>query len=291
MITTATPSQVMARPAARFTLPEGDLTHNVDQFFAYSERHGNTEAQHLPWDQLRPELLTPVERKAVQFVTYIEDHLPGYFADYARIFPIDADTPLERCAFNRALYHFTVRWAYEEDRHAHALATYQWRAGITPEDQLSLQLVTECRKPFKLAYLEPLQVFTYTLIQEKATQLYYQQLAHCTREPVLKVLMTRLARDEARHFAFFSKLVERYVELHGEATVPCLRDVVENFRMPLSDTLTQYWRLSLQAIAAADGYDYTEAFASLLGVLQRAGLKGQASVNSLADLVRQVRGL
>jgi len=49
--------------------------------------------------------------------------------------------------------------------------------------------------------------FTYTLVQEKATQLFYQRFNAVATEPVLRDLLLRLARDEARHFAFYAELI------------------------------------------------------------------------------------
>src|SRR5690349_4309097 len=40
----------------------------------------------------RPERLTQVQRDAVQTVLYVEDHLPGYLAEYLRIMT-DPDLP------------------------------------------------------------------------------------------------------------------------------------------------------------------------------------------------------
>ncbi|HEY9845602.1 MAG TPA: hypothetical protein V6D03_05330, partial [Candidatus Caenarcaniphilales bacterium] len=89
----------------------------------------------IPWQELKPELLTQKQRLAITFLNFIEDHLPGYFAEYTKRFPINEDTPLEACIYNRELYYFFSRWAQEEDRHAHVLANYQLRAGLVSAEQ------------------------------------------------------------------------------------------------------------------------------------------------------------
>src|SRR5262249_33013094 len=148
---------------------------------------------------------------AVAFITYIEDHLPGYFLEYQRLFPVDAAAPPGDFLHNRELYRFSVKWAQEEDAHAHVLFAYQVRAGLADPDALRAKLGGAGQKPFRLGVPEPIQVFAYTLIQEKATQLFYQQLGHAVEEPVLKEILRQLARDEARHFAFFSRVVRAYL--------------------------------------------------------------------------------
>ncbi|WP_309248820.1 acyl-ACP desaturase [Streptomyces sp. MNP-20] len=79
---------------------------------------------------------------------------------------------------------------------------------------------------------------------------------------MLQDLLQRLARDEARHFALYTQLVTSYLEQHGERAVPYMKQVLSTFRMPLANTLNDYWRWSLK-VAAAVGYDHTEAYDAL----------------------------
>jgi hypothetical protein len=48
---------------------------------------------------------------------------------------------------NRELYHFTIRWAQEEDNHARALARYQVVTGMAEPDQLRRDLAVEACVP------------------------------------------------------------------------------------------------------------------------------------------------
>ena len=84
-----------------------------------------------------------------------------------------------------------------------------------------VELAQEGMKQFDLPYEHPIQAFAYTLVQEKATQLFYQRFKDVVTEPVLRDLLNRLARDEARHFAFYSALVGEYIQRNSiAATVP-----------------------------------------------------------------------
>lgn len=246
----------------------------------------------IDWTKLDPERLTEGHRSAVEFITFIEDHLPGYFALYEELMPVDGSVPVDEYIYNREYYHFTVKWAQEEDRHAHTLFAYQVRAGMATEAELRRRLAEEGRKRFEVPYRQPIQIFTYTLLQEKATQLFYQQLCQLVDEPVLRSLLTHLARDESRHFAFFSRLVEAHMRRNGPALAAPIREVLTSFKMPLATTLRNYWRWSLRLADVAGGYDHTEAYEELARIVQRAADGRTATyAEDLADLVRKIRHL
>jgi len=239
----------------------------------------------IPWQDLQPELLTAKQRSAIAFVNLIEDHLPGYFTEYMQLFPINTHTPLEACMYNRELYHFLVRWAQEEDRHAHVLTNYQLRAGLMPVEQLQQELAHEGRKQFTIKFTEPLQVFTYALLQEKATLLYYKQLHQVIREPVLKFILRLLMKDEARHFAFFSSIVGAHIEEFGEQAIPLIKVVLQDFKMPLHNTLTNYWRRAMVTCDAVGGHQYAAASKALAKLVHKwadpaARLQAPSMVNT-----------
>jgi acyl-[acyl-carrier-protein] desaturase len=138
--------------------------------------------------------------------------------------------------------------------------------------------------PFDLPFAHPVQFFAYALVQEKATQIYYRQLRSVVDEPVLVDLLTRLSRDEARHFTFMADVVTRYLHAFGDEVVEPIRDVIATFRMPLADTLRGYWRWALK-IADTARYDHTDAYDGLIAVLDRAT---EAKSDKVSELVRFV---
>ena len=246
----------------------------------------------LDWTALRPERLTATDQSVVRFITFIEDHIPGYLAYFLNAFPVvGTDLSIEEFCFNREYFRFLIAWAHDEERHASVLTRYQLEAGISGPDKLALELAEEGRKRFSLPYEHPVQAFAYTLVQEKATQLFYQRFKDIVTEPVLRDVLTRLARDESRHFAFYCQLVAAYVQRHGlAATVPDLKEVLGTFRMPLSGTLAGYWRWSLK-VADAAGYDHTEAYESLTRVVRDfTDERGKASAADLLSFVQRIRG-
>ena len=231
----------------------------VDKFLDVAEGQQRRRFERLDGATIDRALLTDDQIAALRFVTFIEDHIPGYFADYLACFPVNDTVPLPAFVHNRELYRFLVRWAYEEETHAQMLSQYQVVAGLTTWPALREELGVEGRKPFQSGLQSAVQVLCYTLIQEKATQLFYQRFARVVAEPVLKALLLDLARDEARHFSFISQLFEAYLGLLGPRALGDVDYVLTHFRMPLADTLKGYWRWSIR-ISDAVGFDHTEAF-------------------------------
>ncbi|GLZ36528.1 acyl-ACP desaturase [Actinokineospora sp. NBRC 105648] len=251
-------------------LPATQVADAVDSFMAASPAARGWDVETaFDWAAADAGRLSEGELSAVRFITLIEDHLPGYFDIYHRHFPVDGSVDPKIFVHNRELYHFTTRWAYEEDTHARALCRYQVAAGITSREALWDELAVEGQKEFDLRLEHPVQFFAYALVQEKATQMYYQHLRDVITEPVLKTVLTRLSRDEARHFTFMADIVTRYLRAYGDAVVEPIREVVAGFRMPLADTMRGYWRWALK-IADVARYDHTEAYEHLIKVIDRA---------------------
>ncbi|APA99345.1 acyl-ACP desaturase [Nocardia seriolae] len=272
-------------------LPVGELVAAVDGFLAASPaaRAWDVETA-FDWATADAGRLTEGQRSAVRFVTFIEDHLPGYFDVYQRFFPVDDSVDRPAFIHNRELYHFTVRWALEEDTHARALNHYQVASGIAERDSLRAELAVEGQKPFDLPYRHPVQFFAYALVQEKATQMYYHQLREVAADPVLAAVLSRLARDEARHFSFMADVVSRYLRVQGDEVVEPIREVIAGFRMPLADTMRGYWRWAFRIADVAD-YDHTAAYEHLLRVLDRAVDARTDRLDELADFIGQCRAL
>ncbi|TDD81750.1 acyl-ACP desaturase [Actinomadura rubrisoli] len=246
----------------------------------------------LDWPAIRPDALTEDDRSVVRFITFIEDHIPGYLTWLLDAFPIvGEDIGIDDFCANREYFRFFVTWAADEERHAAALTRYQVEAGMAETDDLLRELAAEGRKRFELPYEHPLQAFTYTMIQEKATQLFYQRFKAAAAEPVLRDLLRRLARDEARHFALYGQLVETYLRRGQVHAVPHVKDVLSTFRMPLSETLTGYRRWSLQ-VADSVGYDHTEAYEALERLVRDVvNAPGALDDDGLMSMVAAIRRL
>jgi acyl-[acyl-carrier-protein] desaturase len=246
-------------------------------------------ATDLPWNAIDTTRLTAAQSSAVRFVTLIEDHVPGYLGDLLARFPVDGSVSPEVYRHNREAFRFFVRWARDEDKHANVFSRYQVAAGIQTQAELDAELTREGRKTWRFPLGAPVQIFTYTVIQEKATQLYYQMLGAAVDEPLLKATLNLVQKDEARHFAFYARMLETYVDELGEESLPAIREALDRFKMPLAEQLENYWRWSLEISDTAGGYDYTVAFEELVRILQRANDK--ATSEALARRLREVRAV
>ncbi len=204
--------------------------------------------------------LTPLQLEAVKTAFLVEDHIPGYCSEYSRLFPIDASCPPEQIARNRQILHFVFRWCSEEDRHAHILELYLKKTGQVDPAELEKEMIREGVKPYKAPHDDPFQLFTYTVLQERATQIFYQSLARSITDPLLQEILRKIAQDEARHCFFFTEIMKQEISARSTSAIPLLQDTLARFHMPLANMLENYKRRSIQMMRAASGYDYRQAF-------------------------------
>jgi acyl-[acyl-carrier-protein] desaturase len=243
----------------------------------------------VSWNKVRPDDLTADDRSIVQLITYVEDHIPSYLSFLLSAFPTTGDLDVVTYVQNRSYAGFLIAWAYDEEKHAAALTRYQICAGMADEEKLLKQLADAGRKPWGLPYEDPLELYVYAFLQEKATQLFYQRYQRVVREPLLKELLARLAMDEARHFGLYAKLVENCLKEAGPEALMGVKNVLGSFRMPLDGLLDGYWRMALAAVDTVQ-HDHTEAY-NAIGRLVRgfSGSFGTPEVEDLMNVIGQVQ--
>lgn len=180
-----------------------------------------------------PELLTIVEG-----FYGVEQYAPDYTSDLIR---------LVRRDYGRS--QFQMRWGAEEEKHSDL-----WR---------NVLLFSRARTPawierhtedlraeaWVAPYDDPLRMLLYTVIQERATQLYYLNVLKVARgqsdrpqfandaDPVLADVARTIAVDEAAHYAFFLEGARLFLYYYPEETLAALVDVLRNFAMPALDLL------------------------------------------------------
>ncbi|MEU6324925.1 acyl-ACP desaturase [Streptomyces sp. NPDC047009] len=222
----------------------------------------------VDWSAVRPERLTDDDHSIVRFVTYVEDHIPAFLSFNLSAFPTTGDITTTTYHRNREYARFLFAWANDEEKHASALSRYQLVSEIADEATLAEDLAEVGRKPFAMPYEDPLEAFLYLFMQEKATQLFYQHYRQVVQEPVLRQLLHFMSRDEARHFAFYSRLIEESLGRVGPRTLDRARDVLATFRMPLDGVYDGYWRIALKVVDRV-GHDHTEAYYALDKLVRR----------------------
>jgi acyl-[acyl-carrier-protein] desaturase len=287
------PTPCAPSPTARSPrISAAELAGIVEDYAVEADLRTYPLSDRSRWPAVRAEQLTGDQISALQFITFIEDHTPGYFAEYQRLFPLHAELPEDQALYNREMHRFTTRWAVDEERHADLLSKYQVHAGLVDAEELRKQLIREAVKPFHLEQRDQIAaIVAYTVIQEKATQIFYRRFEKVVNEPCLAEILALLNRDESRHFAFFCRVLEAYVRVAPESSIAAVKEVLTHFKMPLSTTLKGYWRWALR-VSDSVGYDHTEAYEYLVRTVERtADASTRSRTAGLHDFVRAVRGV
>jgi hypothetical protein len=226
----------------------------------------------------RPQRLSEVQLGAVKTVLFVEDHLPGYLAEYLRIMT-DPDVPDAQQIVNRKALHYTFRWVAEEDRHAHVLEMYLVRSGLISEQELQQDMLRERNTAYNFPYQQMVEGFIYLALQEKATHLYYRALARDINEPLLVAILGRMSADEASHGTFFYDLLIKSFKRDLDALSRRISAVAKDFRMPVQNNLLNYRRQLLGMMRAAPSYHHGDVFADMMKAVDRAAQRyGQESL-------------
>jgi acyl-[acyl-carrier-protein] desaturase len=97
-------------------------------------------------------------------------------------------------------------WTAEEDRHGAILRDYARDAQLFHQRKFEEMQFEYLRRGFQPEWdKDPYRVFVYTTLQERATQFSHAQTGKVVEpyEPALAELLSYVARDEARHYAFY----------------------------------------------------------------------------------------
>lgn len=266
------------------------LETHVTDYLRKNDHVGYNRFEDFEWDTLKDSITTSgmkdIHIGAVETAMLVEDHIPGYGAEYIRIFMVDPDRTDEEAWMNRQMLHFVFRWVMEEDRHAHCLELWMRHSGRRDPQALTDLMVSECKKLYIAPHDNPNQLFTYTAVQEKATQLFYTCLRQAVDEPVLRAVLGKLSQDEARHCHFFSQLVMDALQRANARHVGQIKDALQHFSMPLAMMMDNYRRKAIQMRRAAGGYDHREAFDHLAKLIKQVmHTRTNARGTNLQDLL------
>lgn len=272
------------------------LEKHVADYLTANDHVGYNRFTEFEWERLKDSVaecgMSDLQVGAVETAMLVEDHIPGYASEYLRLFMLREDRGDEEAWKCRQMLHFVFRWVAEEDRHAHILELWLRHSGRRDEKALTDLMVLEGKKTYVAPHENPTQLFTYTAIQEKATQLFYSCLRQSVDEPILRSILARLAQDEARHCHFFSQLVLDALREANHRHIAQIKDALQHFSMPLATMLENYKRKAIQMRRAARGYDYQQAmehFARL--VKQVMHTRTNARGTNLQDLLQFTQGL
>ena len=213
--------------------------------------------------------LSRTQLLAVKTAFLVEDHIPGFANEYLRLFPVDGSVAKSQAHFNRVISHFFLRWVSEEDRHAHAFELYLRKTKQVNDAELTDEMLKEGIKGYRAFSEDPIALFAYTTIQEKATAMFYQCLQRSVEDPLLKDILTKLVADETRHAKFFSDVLLIGIQSRGPKSWPLLQETLEKFYMPLAHTMENYKRRSIVMMNEAKGYDWDAGLNYLKGLMDK----------------------
>jgi rubrerythrin len=239
------------------------LEHHVTEYLRSNDHVGYNRFEDFEWEKVKDSVtesnMKDLHVGAVETAMLVEDHIPGYGSEYLRIFMVNEERTDEEAWMCRQMLHFVFRWVAEEDRHAHCLELWMRHCGRRDPQALTHLMVTEGKKQYIAPHDNPTQLFTYTALQEKATQLFYSCLRQSVDEPILRSILAKLSQDEARHCHFFSQLVLDALSEGNSRHVAQIKEALEHFSMPLATMMDNYRRKAIQMMRAAQGYNYKEA--------------------------------
>jgi acyl-[acyl-carrier-protein] desaturase len=205
--------------------------HLFRDFFDRAERRRRWSVRHdIPWDQCNPSL-KPVVADVVETFCTVEMFLPDYLSKL-----------LLQVRTDRGRAWFLANWGYEEAKHSLALEDWLLRSGQRNEEQIADLTNRVAAATWDPPYDTALGMICYTMMQELATFLHYRNLRRAVTElggdPALDKILTLISVDERSHFDFFKRVVELYLEFDRPATLDRVRDVVNTFKMPAYNLMT-----------------------------------------------------
>ena len=124
-------------------------------------------------------------------------------------------------------------WTSEEDQHGHLLDTYLLlteNGDPTARHKLRKAVV---EMGFATGLKTPLETMVYTTIQERATMVFYYNVAQAceAQDPGLAAVLRRLAKDETLHYAFYRDAARAHIEMNPNL-VELVTSVMLGFQMP-----------------------------------------------------------
>ena len=106
-------------------------------------------------------------------------------------------------------------WTAEEDRHGQVLHDYARDTHLLKQRKLEEMQFEYLRAGFHPQWdRDPYRVFAYTTVQERATQFSHSETGKIVAEyePRLGVILSQVAKEEARHYTFYRTVFEEILK-------------------------------------------------------------------------------
>ena len=199
-----------------------------------------------------------------------------------------------------------MRWGSEEEKHANL-----WRNALMATGRRGVQWVEDYMeilrgKEWKLPFEDPLRILFYQVVQERATQVNYLNMALIARagskpekfgadaDFVLAEVSRKIAVDEAAHYKFFQEIFRLFLYYVPDEAAEAALDVVNHFYMPASDIIPDF-NVFVEALRKTSVYggrqyavDVLEPAFRSMGIANRKTL--EAAVRRSREVPRHARG-
>ena len=126
-------------------------------------------------------------------------------------------------------------WTAEEDRHGALLHNYLWEARIVHPRVLEEMQFAYLKTGYDPDWQrDPYQLFAYTSLQERATQVCHQNNARRGGEydPIIARGLERVGAEEARHFHFYRQVFAEVLARDADRALASLARALRLFEMP-----------------------------------------------------------
>lgn len=195
-----------------FARTASDEESQLDNFVSRSralDLHG------IAWQQVTDYPLSPA---TLQTLTYIQD-----VESHTVVFPRTIFST--RTVNDDSLGTFLTCWLYEESFHGRALARFLSAAGHPPVRTKGRLTLTDRLEAVGTTLLStmwrdfPALHMTWGALHELTSITAYRRLAALSEHPILTELLTRIIRDESRHFAFYYAQAKERLQRPGVARI------------------------------------------------------------------------
>ncbi|MDX2193433.1 MAG: acyl-ACP desaturase [Gemmatimonadales bacterium] len=126
-------------------------------------------------------------------------------------------------------------WTAEEDRHGAVLHDYMHDTSILDQRKLEEMQFEYIKAGFNPDWdHDPYRVFAYTTVQERATQVSHANTGKLAGEyePMLGMVLERVAMEEARHFTFYRRVFEAILERDADEALESASFILPGIQMP-----------------------------------------------------------
>jgi hypothetical protein len=188
---------------------------DIEKYIAVSAKIDTSD---IDWDLAREAGLSEDEKFILTYFSDVESQTIRYLKTLLQM----------KIAFKPTVSAFLTTWSYEEFFHGYELARLLEVCGSPLEEDRVERVTGKARfnewleamfAPFLSRIFSnqfPAVYLSFGAIQEMTTLRGYERLAQYTRNPVLKILCERIAKQERRHFAwYFNHARELLLESSG----------------------------------------------------------------------------